>query len=552
MSLLFDIFGFLTILVDGLAMVGQAFTLGGIFFLLLLAQPLAGVLGNVGEDVLRRSRKILAWSALALAVTIGSRTALLAYILSGTLDIPLVETFGATFVRAGLVIVVAALLTVGVVLARLDHHRPLLLPLLACMILGAVSLVTHGAARLDDRWLLVGLMIVHLAAAGLWLGGLPYFLGALALARDHVASHRIGSRFSMMSMVAVFTLAASGIGMAYVYIDSVEAVYGTAYGAMLFSKVLMFLGLLGFGFKNMLIVRRLRRSPDAPVLVMRRFAEVELGVGVAVFLCAASLTSLPPSADLTHDRVGWTALIERLTPDVPRLVSPDHDTLAISVLEAKLLAAQQAGSTGNLPEAYVPGAGMIVPSTAADVAWSEFNHHWAGILVMVIGVLALLDRSGRFSPARHWPLMFLVLAGFIILRSDPEAWPLGTLGFWETLRDPEVAQHRLFSLLPIVFGLFEWSVRIGVLKSPRAALVFPLLVAAGGSIMFTHNHSLGNIQQELLIEWTHIPVALLGIAGGWARWLELRLPPPRGRFYGWLWPIIFVLIGAVLLIYREA
>jgi putative copper resistance protein D len=45
---------------------------------------------------------------------------------------------------------------------------------------------------------------------------------------------------------------------------------------------------------------------------------------------------------------------------------------------------------------------------------------------------------------------------------------------------------------------------------------------------------------------------LLGIAGGWARWLELRLPPPRGRLAAWLWPLTFVLIGAILLNYRES
>ena len=552
MALLFDIFGFLTVLLDGAAMVTLAFTLGGVAFLMMLARPLAGSLGDIGELLLGRTRTILVWSAFALALVAGGRATLEAYVLAGTLDITLTEAFGAVFVRAGFAIAVAAVITAVVAATRLDQHRPLLLPLIACMILGAVSLLTHGAARLEDRAFLMSLIVVHLIAVAVWLGGLPYFLSALALTRDHVASHRVGSRFSLMALLSVAVLLASGIGMSLVYIDSAEAVYGTAYGAMLFTKLLMFAGLLGFGFKNMLIVHRLRRSPDAPVMVMRRFAEVELGVGIAVILSAASLTSLPPASDLMQDRVAWHELVERLSPGMPRLVSPEHDQLAIPALEAKLEAAKAAGDAKAALQSYVPGAGVIVPPNPVDVAWSEYNHNWAGIAVVLIGLLALLDKTGWVPIARHWPLLFLGLAAFVVIRSDPEAWPLGQLGFWESLRDPEVTQHRLFSLLPITFGLFEWAVRNGVLKSKGAALVFPLMVAAGGTIMLTHSHALGNIRQELLIEWTHIPVAVLGITAGWARWLELRLPPPRGRFYGFLWPVRFVVIGAMLIVYREA
>jgi putative copper resistance protein D len=552
MALLFDLFGYLTVVLDGLFMVTLAFTVGGIAFLVLLARPLAGLLGDTGRDILRRSRFILTASALGLALAVAGRTALDVMVLAGTTDLTLAGIAGATFVRAGVVIGGAALLAAAVAITRFDERRPLLLPLVVCLILGAASLLTHGAARLEDRWQLIALVIVHLAAVAVWIGGLPYFLTALAFSKDHVASHRIGARFSLMAMAAVFALAASGLGIAYHYIDSAAALYGTAYGAMLTTKVLMFLVLLGFGFKNMLIVRQLRRSPDAPLLVMRRFAEVELGVGIAVFLCAASLTSLPPAVDLKQDRVTWDQLVERMTPEVPRLTSPDHDTLAIPQLEARLAAAREAGATGSLPTAYVPGAGVIVPPTAADLAWSEYNHHWAGILVLAIGLLALLERSGFVPLARHWPLLFLALAAFVIVRSDPEGWPLGSLGFMETLRDPEVMQHRLFALLVIGFGLFEWGVRTGFLAAKGLALVFPLLVAAGGTLMLAHSHSLGNIRQELLVEWTHIPIALLGIAGGWARWLELRLPPPRGRLAAWLWPLTFVLIGAILLNYRES
>jgi putative copper resistance protein D len=59
------------------------------------------------------------------------------------------------------------------------------------------------------------------------------------------------------------------------------------------------------------------------------------------------------------------------------------------------------------------------------MAWSEYNHHWAGLIVGLMGLLALLARTGRVGWARNWPLLFWVLAVFLFLRADPESWPLG-------------------------------------------------------------------------------------------------------------------------------
>jgi putative copper resistance protein D len=107
-------------------------------------------------------------------------------------------------------------------------------------------------------------------------------------------------------------------------------------------------------------------------------------------------------------------------------------------------------------------------------------------------------------------------------------------------------------LLIVAFGLFEWGVRIGRIKSPRAALVFPLATALASGLLLTHSHTLGNIKAELLIELTHTPLALLGVAAAWGRWLELRLRPGESGIPGWTWRLCFVLIGLLLLDYREA
>jgi putative copper resistance protein D len=320
---------------------------------------------------------------------------------------------------------------------------------------------------------------------------------------------------------------------------------------MLATKAGLLAGLLLLGAGNYLLVERLRRDPATSILRLKRFAEAEIGVGITVLFCAASLTSLPPAVDLTTDRASWSEIVERITPQIPSLSSPDHASLAIPMLQAEL-DNRAAATRAARPEAFVPGAGVMPPRNAEDIAWSEYNHHWAGILVLAIGFLALAERSGWAPWARHWPLLFLVLAAFLFVRSDPEVWPLGEIGFFESFRDPEVVQHRIFILVIIAFGLFEWAVRTGRLQGERAALVFPLATAVGAGFLLTHSHALSNIRDALLIEITHVPLALFGVTAGWARWLELRLPAPANRLASWLWPIAFVLVGLVLLEYRES
>ena len=148
----------------------------------------------------------------------------------------------------------------------------------------------------------------------------------------------------------------------------------------------------------------------------------------------------------------------------------------------------------------------------------------AGLFVVAIGLLALLNQAGA-GWARHWPLVFLGLAVFLFFRSDPETWPLGDVGFLESFRDVEVAQHRGYVVLIVVFAWFEWRVRTQNRADTKTVYVFPLLCALGGILLLTHSHAISNIKDQLLIELTHTPLALAGIVAGWARWLELRLHP---------------------------
>jgi putative copper resistance protein D len=550
MSFLVDIFGYISVVLHGFAITGEAFTIGGIAFALLVAEPFRTQLGADGEIIVARSYRWLSWAALALALIEIINNGIQLAVLRDTAQLSWAQAMGASFAVSGAIKIAAALMIALLAAGMKSKARLALLALGLIVEIAAVS-ASHANARLEGRLPLMLYDLIHRGGASVWIGGLPYFLATLHGLGNGSGWRLVGRRYSVMSMMSVAAIALAGIGMAIPYIGSFQGLYGTAYGVMVMTKVVLFGGLLLLGLHNYKIIEKLRVDPMTPILRLKRSVEVEIGVGITIFFCAASITSLPPAADLTTDRVTAHEIVQRFTPVMPRLVSPSHGDLAIPALQAKLDSEAAAAKTSNVPEAFIPGSGDLPPRNAEDIAWSEYNHHWAGAMVLLIGFVALIEHLG-VRQAKHWPLLFLVLAAFLLVRSDPEVWPMGSEGLIESLRDPEVVQHRMFVLVIILFGGFEWRVRAGKWGSSRAALVFPLITAVGAGLLLTHQHAISNVKDQMLIELSHTPIAILGVTAAWARWLEIRLDPGARRWPGLIWPICFMLVGLILLDYREA
>ncbi len=543
MARLLQVFGFLSVLFRGATLTFQSLAVGGIVFLIFVAR-------RAKEDSPALQQVCLRWirgSAIALASMQISYVVANSLILRQSAEMPLREVLGANFVLAGLTGIAGAC-TIMVLTSptRSTGYFDLLLP--AAVIIASSVMTSHSMARLDYRAALVAFTALHQAATAAWLGGLPYLLIAIRRAPTPEFARQLSARFSQLALVSVTVLASAGLVLGFAYVGSVRAIYGTSYGAMVATKVLLFGILLFLGALNFQLVRR--GTPSSILASLKRFGEAELGIGITVILTAASLTSLPPAADLIHDRVTGPEIIARMSPRPPRFASPSIQELPEDVYAAQ----KRAFEVGSLStESYVPGQTGTRPNTPAEKAWSEYNHHWAGILVLSMGLLALVAQAGKISWARNWPLAFFGLSAFLFLRSDPETWPLGPVGFWATLADPEVLLHRFFAVLVIALAVFEWRVQTGRVVSGRARLFFPVLIAVSGALLLTHSHSLGNLKEEVLAELSHIPLAILAVTAGWSRWLELRLPSEnqtRGVMAR-LWPLCIALIGVVLLNYRE-
>jgi putative copper resistance protein D len=541
------LFGFIAVLLRAAILCSQTIAVGGIIFLLVVAR--ASRFSH--EPWLHPATRLIRWSALVLALAQFSFVISNTLVLTLSADVSIGEALGANYVIAGALAAGAGLVVFFQLSGPLSRATPLLLIPAGAMIASSV-MTSHSASRIEDRFVLVVLTIIHYLATASWIGGLPYLLFVAKRAKDFDVLARISHRFSRVAQISVAFLFTAGLGLSIWYVGSWNAIYGTAYGVMLSTKVIFFICLSLLGAANYFLVRTIREGPKdrTGITSLIRFAEVEIGIGLTVILTAASLTSQPPGVDLTQDRVTLHEIAKRYAPRMPRLSSPDLKEISGSSKELR----RRAEAEGRkLASAFVPGADPLSTNTPADIAWSEYNHSWAGVFVLLTGLLALLSRSKYFRWARMWPLIFLGLALFLFLRSDPETWPLGPNGFWESFASSDVLQHRVAVLLVITFAIFQWRVETNRLQSHFAALVFPAVCALGGVTLLTHTHPLGNVKEQLLIELSHTPLAIFAVIAGWSRWLELRLPVPipTRKWLAWVWPVCFIIIGLILIDYHE-
>jgi len=530
--------GFVDVLLRGLILVLVSLVLGGVVWTRWIVRVVPRAAPT--PAVTLALRIVAGAAALAALAQLGTLLVALAA-LSGS-RWPLDAFLATTFARAALlrIALAAGVAALAVALTRRPAGRvawhALTAGALALVVTSAV--LSHAVARLEARPGLLALDALHQLAAAIWIGGLAHLAswaglqarraaGTGAAGPDHTLDDPAGivRRFSNLALGSVAALVAAGLALSRWYVGEWAAFVETAYGVMVLSKTCLLAAILVLALANLRAVRRASLAVDGRLRVL---AEVELGLGLTVLFAAASLTSLPPAIDVTGDRATVTEVAARFRPAAPRLTSPPV---------AELIAQAD------------PLMAPVSRRVAVERAWSEYNHHWAGLFVLAMGLLATLERLG-LRAARHWPLLFLGLAGFLFARNDPRAWPLGPAGFWESFTLPDVLQHRAFMALIIAFGVFEWMVRTDRLPRRPWGHVFPLLAAVGCGLLLTHSHAMFNLKDEFLGEVTHAPLGILGGFVAWGRWVEVRLPASGGGA-GWLSTLCLGAVGLLLLVYRE-
>jgi copper resistance protein D len=541
---LVDIFGYLSVLLNAGTLICQSLLIGGLLFMYWIARPSAEIAADGLERVQSLALRWFGFSALALAAVQILYLYINSAVLMATAEIPFSEVTGANFFIAGSIMLAAALLIAILAFVR-NKYSVWYFSLLTLVVLGASVMTAHAASRVDGRTPLIILTALHELATGFWIGGLPFLILGLYVNRESATQWYLTRRFSQLALVSVVLIVFSGVCMSFAYVASFHALVGTSYGLMLIAKIAMLGALVGMGGINFLMLRKY--GPDQVIPRLRRLVEAEVGIGITIILSAASMTSQPPAIDLVNDTVAPSHIWMRFRPEWPRLKSP-----SAAELSTRLPGQHVSDQDPTRRTVAYTSEGMPVSLRVLnDMKWSEYNHHWLGLIVLGMGILAVIARTGKAPWAEYWPLLMIGIAIFIFLRGDPECWPLGPKSFWTTWADPEIFQHRAAALLCVAFAVFELRVRRRPTQEGFLPLVFPLICAVGAALLLTHSHGTAFIKEETLAEMNHTPMAVAGVIAGWSRWLELRLPSKDRGVPSWIWPVCFVAIGAGLLNYRE-
>lgn len=281
---------------------------GALSFRGLIAGPVRLQSEKVGVD---RQLLLIFWAGLALAFFSAAGWLLSVSaaidggtwgraVADGTAAMVLTETqFGHVWVVR---LVVGLLLgaAVGAASAQGIWRRSFELAL-AAVFAGSLAFAGHAASApglKGDIHLLSDAL--HIIAVCAWVGGLvPYalYLGSIDEgSRSSSADiEDVTRRFSSLGMLAVLTIATTGIVNSFYLVGSVHLFTHTEYGQLLLIKVALFIAMVGVAAIN-----RYRLMPALPsqgaVKRLRRNSLIEVCFGLSILCIVAVLGTMPPAA----------------------------------------------------------------------------------------------------------------------------------------------------------------------------------------------------------------------------------------------------------------
>lgn len=185
-------------------------------------------------------------------------------------------------------------------------------------------------------------------------------------------------------------------------------------------------------------------------------------------------------------------------------------------------------------------------------AYSEFNHHLAGIFVILIA-LGEWRATSFMRLAAASRLLLPVSMGaaglFLLVWSDHEGWPIGTMPFTQTFvtGEWETVQHKWFGICLLAIGTVEWFRRAGRLTHAWAKFPLPALAILGGLSLFLHSHGVHPAAHTIGIH--HAAMGAMAITAGSSKILANG---DTGSRWDKAWALIVLLIGLQLLLYSES
>ena len=257
--------------------------------------------------VLRRRMNVLAWTGLALSVLTGAMWVvwLAANILGesladaclhgGALSVLADTRFGwISCLRLALAVLLSLLM-----LAPAQRALPVAA---AAVFLALPAFASHAGATPGLRGdVHVVSDAVHLLAAGAWVGGLPAFVLVLWTASKRRKANwyeftvNVTRRFSMLAVVSVAVLLATGIVNSWNLLGGPRDLWTTDYGRLIAFKIILLAAMVGIATVN-----KFHLTPRLPargaLRNLQRNGLAEIAIGLCVLVLVGYLGRLPPTA----------------------------------------------------------------------------------------------------------------------------------------------------------------------------------------------------------------------------------------------------------------
>ena len=262
------------IVIRAIHFAATAITAGVLIFRTLVAEPALRSAAAARAIVMAQILRV-AWISLAMTVTSGVIWVLLQA--EAMSDLPLREAMSGdilstvlTETQFGMVsefrLVLAIVLAACLFFNRLQLAHSLAL-ISGLGLVGGIAWTGHAGSDADWSNLHLTADVLHLVAAAAWLGGLVPLALLLSQALRNEAdpwaslASQAARRFSMLGIVSVGTITATGIVNGWILVGSFKALVVTEYGRLLMLKIFLFMIMLAFAAINLLgLVRGLKRS----------------------------------------------------------------------------------------------------------------------------------------------------------------------------------------------------------------------------------------------------------------------------------------------------
>lgn len=325
-----------------------------------------------GGALLQWRRPRLVLGAGAVLLVLGSAAALMLFSMQvgrgvgATLE---VTTGRMLALRSGAAVVLAALALVGGrggdTVRRQEWWR-LAVVLATGAVLVGFSAAGHASA-LDPAWLWVGLDVVHLLGATLWLGGLLLVVPLPGSALATPDTELVVRRYSTVATVAVPLVVLTGVVQAVRLAGSTDDVTSTAWGRLLLVKVTIVVGVLGLaGAARWMLARE-------GVSSIRRTMVVEAVAGLVVIGLVAALVGQAPREAPASRPFGATLTVDGAIASVT--VSPG----VVGINEIHIVVTPPGGSLAPVADvqARVTLAGSGEPASPVSLT-REGPDHFSG------------------------------------------------------------------------------------------------------------------------------------------------------------------------------